>query len=207
VGDDVIDTVRRRDGVCSTVVGELGQWRRRRTSLQYHIARLLALGAESDAVNKMPLAKSRQVHGAMAPELCELDMLLPIGRRSTRPSRQRSRQRGFVMDRACKGSRRERDRAWLARECAARGALGQAARLAQHLGAMEGSSGNAAAAAAANHVTGVGAVIDTGATLCTVARGWRSSSRPWKGAWGVRRAGSLPAGRWDLEERRHGVPQ
>jgi hypothetical protein len=78
VGDDVTDTVRWRDGVWSIVVGELGQWRRRRTSLQYHNARLLALGAESDAVNKIPLAKSRQVHEAMAPELRELDMLLPI---------------------------------------------------------------------------------------------------------------------------------
>jgi hypothetical protein len=57
VGDDVIDTVRQRGGVWSTAAGELGQWRRRRTSLQHHIARLLALGAESDAANKMPLAK------------------------------------------------------------------------------------------------------------------------------------------------------
>ena len=78
MGDDVIGTVRRRDGVWSTVLGELGQWRRRRTSLRYHNARLLALGAESDTANKMPLAKSRQVHEAMAPELRELDMLLPI---------------------------------------------------------------------------------------------------------------------------------
>jgi len=132
------------------VLGEFEAMATAEHELASQNARLVALGAENDAVNKMLMTKGRQLREAKAAEAGERDALVArlAASEAHREALEEQHRAREALLRAAEAARREREAATLGREREASGAVERAARLALQVEGLEAQlaaqAGNAA---------------------------------------------------------------